>query len=181
MDSFKQQVVFCILGLFLVEGWVVVCSILFDKKSFLDKEQNTLIIKPSYADYFWYGFLFYIMSLMIVVYLVEYIEYLNIVLAVFLSVFINSFIMFYSTVTYYFTDEGVKAYRNWDKKITSIKFNDILHVEPLFARERRYYRIRFFDIVKKRNRTIKVREESHSNDKILQEYFELNGVMYIRK
>lgn len=181
MESFKQQFVFGIIGLFLVEGWVVVCSMLFDKKSFLDKEQNTLIIKPSYADYFWYGFLFYIISIMIVVYLIEYTEYLNIVLAVLLSVLVNSLIMFYSTITYYFTDEGVKAYRNWDKKIRTIKFNDILHVEPLFAREGRYYRIRFFDAVKKRNRTIRVREGLHSYDKILQEYFELNGVMYIRK
>lgn len=182
MDSFKQQVAFGVLGLFLVEGWVVVCLMLFDKKSFFDKEQNTLIIKPSYADYFWYGFLMYVPIVLLFFNVFDDTGYWALALSIIITGILISMTIFYGVITYYFSNDGVKAYRNWDKKITIISFADILHIEPSpYNRRGRFYRIRFFDSVKKRNRTIRVREESHSNDKVLQEYFELNGVMYIRK
>lgn len=182
MDSFKQQVVFGILGLFLVEGWVVFCSIFLNKKSSLDNGEHTLIIKPAYTDYFSYAFLMYVPIVLLFFNVIDDSGYWALASSIIVTGILISVAIFYGVITYYFTNDGVKTYRNWDKKVTLIGFADILHIQPSpYSRGGKFYRIRFFDTGKKRNRTIKVREESHSNDKILQEYFELNGVMYIRK
>lgn len=182
MDSFLQQFIFGILGFFLIEVWVVVCSIFLNKKGSLDKEQHSLIIKPAYTDYFSSVFLIYVPIILLFFNVFDDLGYWALALSIIITGILISMAIFYGAVTYYFSNDGVKAYRNWDKKTTLISFADILHIEPSpYNRRGRFYRIRFFDLVKKRNRTILVREESHSNDKVLQEYFELNGVMYIRK
>lgn len=173
-----------ILGAFILNAlWALGAMLIFDKKNHLDEAENGFIIKPYYPDYFrnllTIFFLSYLGS-----FLITHSFLILISIATLFSIITLTLVIRRVTVSYYLTNNGIWIYKHWSKKTKVVEFNDIINVKRIvwmWGEDRRnVYRIRYFDKLTNKNKKVIINTLLVGREVEFQEYFEQNGVIYIK-
>ncbi len=169
-----------IIGAFILNAlWALGAMLMFDKKNHLDNGDNRFVIKPYYPDYFRNLFAIFVLSYL-ASFLITHNFPILISIATLFSITILSLVIKRITVSYYLTNNGIWVYKHWGKRTAIIEFNSIINVKKITNRRRNVYHIRYSDKLTNKSKRVIINTMQVGEEVEFQNYFEMNGVMYIR-
>lgn len=145
----KTKFVLAFIGFMLVEFWVILGIILSSKKTYLDKEDNILVIRPTYFELFVFAALLNFIGVVNCA-LIGFEFYQSLLFVFCISSILIWVKMFRGINTIYVFDDNFIINKHLMRQTETIPIIDIKQVNEVIGHQQHYFSMRYFDTVNNR-------------------------------
>lgn len=147
MDKTKFLLAFA--GFILVEFWVILGVILSSKKTYLDKRENLIVIRPTYFELFFFAAIFYLIVWFISS-LIGFVFYQSLLFVSSISSILIWVTMFRGIETIYVFDDNFIIYKHLMHHTETIFIANIKEVNEVIGHKQHHFSVRYFDAINNR-------------------------------